>query len=72
MDNLATGTYWQYFHKADVYICPVFAANVVGNKYWVQYANKLSTYCMNGAGAFFPAFQPANTYRYRTDLFGKG
>jgi len=65
-DNLATGTYWQYLKNADVYICPVFAANVVGNKRWLNYNVKLSSYCMNGAGACFPAYSPANTYGYRT------
>ncbi len=67
VDNLATGTYWQYLHNADVYICPVFASTVVGGKkHWANFNNKLSTYSMNGAGAFYPAFSPANTYHYRT------
>jgi prepilin-type N-terminal cleavage/methylation domain-containing protein len=66
VDDLATGTYWQYLHSADVYICPVFAATVVGTPTWGGYANKLSTYCMNGAAAFFPKLNPANTWQYRT------
>jgi prepilin-type N-terminal cleavage/methylation domain-containing protein len=68
VDNLATGTYWQYLHHADVYICPVFAGNVVGTARWDSYNNKLSTYCMNGAGGFFPGTDGthANLYGYRT------
>ncbi len=66
VDNMATGTYWQYLKNADVYFCPVFVSTVVGTTRWDGYYNKLSTYCMNGAGAFFPAFSPANTYHYRT------
>ena len=66
VNNIATGTYWQYLHNADVFFCPVFVANVVGDKLWEQFANKLSTYCMNGASACFPAFSPANLYHYRT------
>jgi prepilin-type N-terminal cleavage/methylation domain-containing protein len=69
-DNLATGTYWQYLKNADVYICPVFAVNVVGTAKppfnWISYANKLSSYCMDGAGCFFPKDSPANRYQYRT------
>jgi prepilin-type N-terminal cleavage/methylation domain-containing protein len=66
VDNLNTGTYFQYLKNADVYICPVFATKVVGSGIWEQYNNKLSTYCMNGAAAFYPALSPANTYGYRT------
>ena len=64
--NLKTGVYWQYLQTPDVFICPVFAATVVGTTRWDTYNNKLSTYCMNGASAFFPTFSPANTYHYRT------
>jgi len=70
VDNMATGTYWQYLKNADVYFCPVFVATVVGTHSglfnWEGYYNKLSTYCMNGASAFYPGFNPANTYHYRT------
>ncbi len=64
--NLKTGVYWQYLQNPDVFMCPVFAATLVGSVIWEQYNNKLSTYCMNGASAFFPAVSPANTYGYRT------
>ena len=68
VDNLNTGTYWQYLHNADVFICPVFAVQVVGTARWEAYANKLSTYCMNGASCFFPGADgtAANLYGYRT------
>jgi prepilin-type N-terminal cleavage/methylation domain-containing protein len=73
VNNLKTGTFWQYLNNADVYICPVFAQMVVGSHGstkgtfdWHDYNNKLSTYCMNGAGAFFPAQGKNNLYQYRT------
>jgi hypothetical protein len=72
VDNLKTGTFWQYLQHADVYLCPIFATMVVGTQgpapqfNWVSYANKLSSYCMNGASCFFPNIAPANTYGYRT------
>ena len=73
VDNLATGTYFQYLHSADVFICPVFGSIVVGTGTgspfnWQSYANKLSTYCMNGASCFFPGADgtAANLFHYRT------
>jgi type II secretory pathway pseudopilin PulG len=64
--NLQTGVYWQYLQNPDVFICPVFAANVVGTRRWDYYNNKLSSYVMNPAGAFFPEVSPANRFGYRT------
>jgi type II secretory pathway pseudopilin PulG len=71
--NLKTGVYWQYLQNPDVFICPVFAATVVGTHAtafpgfnWLRYYNKLSSYCMNGASAFFPALGRSNAYGYRT------
>jgi type II secretory pathway pseudopilin PulG len=73
VDDLATGTYWQYLHSADVFICPVFGSIVVGTGprspfNWQSYRNKLSTYCMNGASCFFPGTDgtSANLFHYRT------
>ena len=51
--NLQTGVYWQYLQNPDAFICPVFAATVMGSKNWESYYNKLSTYVMNGASAFY-------------------
>jgi type II secretory pathway pseudopilin PulG len=64
--NLQTGVYWQYIQNPDAFICPVFAATVVGTKTWEGYYNKLSTYCMNGASAFFPPLGVPSAYQYRT------
>ena len=64
VDNLKTGVYWQYLQNPDVFLCPVFAANVVGTKWWLTYCQKLSNYTMNGASAFFPS--PNNQYQYKT------
>jgi hypothetical protein len=73
VDNLRTGTFWQYLNNADVYLCPVFAQMVVGSRgtvkdtfNWYGYNNKLSSFCMNGAGAFFPPQGKANASQYRT------
>jgi type II secretory pathway pseudopilin PulG len=65
--NLKTGVYWQYLQNPDVFMCPVDAAVNVGTQNWDSRNNKLSTYIMNGAAAFFPPYvSPANTYEYRT------
>jgi len=64
--NLKTGVYWQYLQNPDVFICPVFAANVVGTKTWESYYNKLSSYVMNGASAFFPPYGSPSVYQYQT------
>jgi hypothetical protein len=71
--SLKTGVYWQYLQNPDVFICPVFASVVVGTQNlalgtynWRGYENKLSSYCMNGASAFFPAMGKSDLYQYRT------
>ncbi len=64
--NLKTGVYWQYLQNPDVYICPVFAVNVVGTKTWESYYNKLSTYVMNAASAFYPPMGQNCVYGYKT------
>jgi hypothetical protein len=64
IDNLGAGTYWQYIPDADVFICPIFGAIVVGTKKWGNYNQKLSSYVMNGASAFFPA--PNNEFQWKT------
>jgi len=73
VNNLKTGTFWQYLNHADVYICPVFATLVVGSHAtafpgfnWQGYANKLSTYTMDGASCFFAPLGKNNIYQYRT------
>jgi prepilin-type N-terminal cleavage/methylation domain-containing protein len=73
VDDLKTGTFWQYLNNADVYLCPVFAQIVVGSHAkafpgfnWQNYNNKLSTYCMNGAAGFFAPEGKNNYYQYRT------
>jgi type II secretory pathway pseudopilin PulG len=65
-DNLKTGVYWQYIQNPDIFICPVFAANVVGTARWATYPNKLSSYCMNGASCFYPPLGNVSVYQYRT------
>jgi type II secretory pathway pseudopilin PulG len=64
--NLKTGVYWQYLQNPDVFICPVFAATVVGTPTWENYGNKLSSYVMNGASDFFPPLNNPKTYGYKT------
>ena len=66
VDNLKTGVYWQYIQNPDVFICPVFAANVVGTARWATYPNKLSSYCMNAASCFYPPLGNPALYQYRT------
>ena len=73
VNNLKTGTFWQYLNHADVYICPVFAQMVIGTKNnvkdtfnWYGYNNKLSSYTMNGASAFYPPLGKPDASQYRT------
>jgi hypothetical protein len=57
--DLVGGVYWQYIPNQDAFMCPVDAlsvgkpANDPGS-HWDSRNNKLSTYVMNGASAFFP------------------
>ena len=65
--NLAGGVYWQYIPNQKTYMCPVDAL-AVGSGDWEARPNKLSTYIMNGASAYYP---PNNTgkakiYGYQT------
>jgi len=63
--NLSGGVFWQYIPNADVFMCPDFVAIVVGTKRWENYNQKLSSYVMNGASAFYPA--PNNDeYQWKT------
>ena len=65
IDNLQCGIYWQYIQNPKVFICPDFLATVVGTKNWENYNQKLSSYVMNGASAFYPA--PKNDeYQWKT------
>jgi prepilin-type N-terminal cleavage/methylation domain-containing protein len=58
------GLYYQYIPNAGVFRCPL---DLPGNfsAFWSR-GNQLSSYCMNGAAAFFPT--PANNgiYSYKT------
>jgi len=51
--NLARGVYWQYTPNADAYMCPVDVLSV-GTASWDGRGNKLSSYIMNGASAYYP------------------
>jgi prepilin-type N-terminal cleavage/methylation domain-containing protein len=65
IDNLKTGVFWQYLQHPDVFICPIFETTEVGTKKWENYNQKLSSYVMNGASAFYPA--PKNdAYQWTT------
>jgi prepilin-type N-terminal cleavage/methylation domain-containing protein len=65
IDNLKTGVFWQYLQNPYVFICPIFERTVVGTKKWENYNQKLSSYVMNGASAFYPA--PKNDeYQWKT------
>jgi type II secretory pathway pseudopilin PulG len=64
--NLKTGVYWQYIQNPDAFMCPVDAAMDVGTALWEQRNNKLSSYVMNGASAYFPANNMNNLVGYKT------
>jgi hypothetical protein len=63
--DLAGGGYWQYIPNGDAFMCPVDAL-AVGTVLWGARGNKLSSYIMNGASAFYPRQEAANIYGYRT------
>jgi prepilin-type N-terminal cleavage/methylation domain-containing protein len=63
--NLSGGVYWQYIPNGDAFICPVFDKTVVETKQWGNYNQKLSSYIMNGASAFYPA-PNNNEYQWKT------
>jgi len=62
---LKTGSYWPYAPAADTFMCPVDALSV-GSKLWKQRAQKLSSYVMNGASAYYPPGGVGSAYGYRT------
>jgi len=69
VDNLKTGVYWQYVSKADVFYCPVDKQAVgtgSSTSGWDSRAQKLSSYCMNGAACFFPPLGTPSTYNFKT------
>ena len=58
---LKANLYWQYIPNADVFQCP---ADVIGTPLWSARQEKLSTYVMDGASAFFAV--PNSTFNYKT------
>ena len=66
---MQTGVYWQYVPNADVFYCPVDRLAVgtgTSTTGWDGRQQKLSSYVMNGAAAFFPPLGNASLYQYRT------
>ncbi len=66
--GLSTGAYWAYTPNANIFYCPLDkpkndASNPNG---WMARNNKLSTYNMNGAAAFYPPNGVNSTYGYAT------
>jgi hypothetical protein len=53
--NLKTGVYWQYLPNANTFMCPADMRNV-GTAAWLNRYQKLSTYVMNGASAYYPPY----------------
>ena len=67
--NLSGGVYWQYIPNGDAYMCPVDVLAVgKPGEYWSSRVNKLSTYIMNGASAYYPPNTPsgASLFGYKT------
>jgi prepilin-type N-terminal cleavage/methylation domain-containing protein len=64
LNAIKGGTYYQYIPNPKVFFCPLdgpgqFAA------FWKR-GNQLSSYCMNGAAAFFPSEKDPASYNYKT------
>jgi prepilin-type N-terminal cleavage/methylation domain-containing protein len=67
--DIETGVYWQYVPNADVFYCPTDLSAVGTGKAgsgWESRAQKLSSYVMNGASAFFPPLGNPGSYKYNT------
>jgi prepilin-type N-terminal cleavage/methylation domain-containing protein len=65
VEVLKTGSYWQYAPAANAYLCPV-DARAVGTPLWRKRSQKLSSYVMNGASAYYPPMTQWDKYTYRT------
>jgi prepilin-type N-terminal cleavage/methylation domain-containing protein len=65
--GVSSGAYYQYMPNADAFVCPV--DRPAQTTEWANRYNKLSTYTMNGAPAFYP--MPNNTYGYQTARIGQ-
>lgn len=63
--NIATGIYWSYLPNADVFCCPVDKMNNLGTALWNSRAQKLSSYVMNGAAAYYPPLGNPGIYQYK-------
>jgi type II secretory pathway pseudopilin PulG len=65
--NIQTGVYWQYAPSPNMYYCPTDLANVgkgTATSGWEGRAQKLSSYVMNGAAAYFPPLGTPDIYGY--------
>jgi prepilin-type N-terminal cleavage/methylation domain-containing protein len=65
VDVLKTGSYWHYAPAANTFMCPVDTRSV-GSIPWKKRSQKLSSYVMNGASAYYPPVGQANKFGYRT------
>lgn len=63
--HIKGGVYWQYMPNAKSFVCPVDRPAPPPAP-WSSRDNKLSTYTMNGAPAYYPPGGVNSTYGYKT------
>ena len=65
--NIQTGVFWQYAPSANMYYCPTDLANAgKAGPIWEARQQKLSSYVMNGASAYYPPLGNPKIYNGAT------
>jgi len=64
--SLKSGAYWPYLQYPDRFVCPADKRSQDPNSAWSRRDNKLSSYVMNGAAAFYPPNGVNSRFGYAT------
>lgn len=64
--SLKAGAYWPYVQYPERFVCPADKRSPDPKSPWAQRDNKLSSYVMNGAVAFYPPNGSNSTFGYAT------
>jgi type II secretory pathway pseudopilin PulG len=64
--GLKAGVYWAYLQNSNVFVCPTDKRSPDPKSPWARRDNKLSSYTMNGAAAFYPPDRVNSTFGYAT------
>jgi len=64
--SLKAGVYWPYLQQPNLFVCPSDKRSPDLKSTWARRDNKLSSYTMNGAAAFYPPNGVNSTFGYAT------